>query len=44
MNPNIPFETALEFLTIAYIASVVLLLAASKVFLAVIETIEEVND
>ncbi len=40
MKPNIPFETALQLLGMAYLASVVLVLLASKVCLAVIETIE----
>lgn len=44
MNPNIPFETALQLLAMAYMASVMLILAASNVCLAVIETIEEAGD
>jgi len=44
MNPYIPFETALELLTMAYLSSVMLLLAASNVCLAVIETLEEAGD
>lgn len=44
MYPNISFETALELLAITHVASVMLLLAASQAFLAVIETIEEVGD
>lgn len=43
MNANIFFETALQFLTIAYVISVLLLLAASSICLAVIEAIEEAN-
>jgi hypothetical protein len=44
MNSYIFFETALQFLVVAYLVSVVLLLAASKIGLAVIETIEEAKD
>jgi hypothetical protein len=44
MNPNISFETALQLLTMAYAASVMLLLTASNVGLAVIEIIEEADD
>lgn len=44
MISYMPFGTALELLAIAYLASGVLLLAATKVCLAVIETIEEVGD
>jgi hypothetical protein len=40
MNFYIPFETALQLLTIAYLASVMLLLAASSICLVVTETIE----
>jgi len=44
MNTYIPFETALEILVIAYISSVMLLLAASNLCLAVIETLEEAGN
>lgn len=44
MNPNIPFETTLQLLTMAYVASVMLVLQASNVCLTVIETIEEAGD
>lgn len=44
MSPIIPFETALEFLVMAYIISGMLLLMASEVCLAVIESLEEVGD
>jgi hypothetical protein len=44
MNFYIPFETALQFLTNAYLASVMLLIAASSIGLAVIETIEATDD
>lgn len=44
MNSYISFETALEILAIAYISSVMLLIAASNFCLAVIETFEEAND
>ncbi len=40
MDFYIPFETALQFLTNAYLASVMLLIATSSIGLAVIETIE----
>jgi hypothetical protein len=40
MNPNISFETALQLLTMAYVASVMLVLLASQIGLAVIETLE----
>lgn len=40
MNPCIPFETALVLLAGAYLNSVLLLLAASNIALAVIEVIE----
>jgi thiol:disulfide interchange protein len=41
MSAYIFFETALQILVIAYLISVVLLLAISKFGLAAIETIEE---
>jgi len=41
MNPNISFETALQLLTAAHVVSVILLLIASNICLAVIETFEE---
>ena len=41
---NISFETALELIVRAYMASAMLLLAASNICLAVIETIEEIGD
>jgi len=44
MNPNITFETALQFLTIAHVASLMLLLTVSNFLLAVIETFEKVDD
>lgn len=44
MNPNIPFETVLQLLAMAYVASAIVLLLASNVCLAVIETIEETGD
>lgn len=44
MNSYIFFETALQILVVAYLISVVLLLAASKIGLAAIETIEEAQD
>ena len=44
MNPNIPFETALQLLAMAYVASVMLVLQASNVCLAVSETIEEAGE
>lgn len=44
MNPNIFFETALQLLVMAYVASVMLLLTASNVGLAVIEIIEEPDE
>jgi hypothetical protein len=40
MNLNIPFETALMFLVMAYVVSVIIVLLVSKIFLTVIETIE----
>lgn len=39
MDPNIPFETAIEFLAVVYITSGMLVLLASKVCSVVIETI-----
>lgn len=44
MNLNIPFETALQLLTIAYLASAMLLIVVANVAIAVIETIEEAGD
>lgn len=44
MNSYIFFETALQFLVVAYLISVVLLLASTKIGLAVIETIEAAKD
>jgi hypothetical protein len=44
MNTNIPFETALHLLEMAYVASGMLVLVASNVCLAVIETFEEAGD
>ena len=44
MNSYIFFETALQILVVAYLISVVLLLAASKIGLAVIETVEKAQD
>ncbi len=41
MNPQIPFETALQFLAIAYLVSVILLLLASQIGLAIIKTLEK---
>jgi hypothetical protein len=41
MNPNIPFGTALVFLVIAYVSSVIFILLASKVGLTVIANIEK---
>lgn len=43
MNPNIPFETLLQLLTMAYMAPLLLLIAGSNVFLAIIETFEEAD-
>lgn len=43
MNFYIPFETALQFLTITYLVSVMLLLAASSISL-VVETIKASDD
>jgi len=40
MNPNISFETALQLLTMAYVASVMPALLVSQIGLAVIETFE----
>ncbi|BAY48189.1 hypothetical protein SAMD00079811_58100 [Scytonema sp. HK-05] len=40
MNPYIPFETALQFLVMVYVASMMFVLLASGVCLAVIETTE----
>ncbi len=44
MNHNIPLETALHILAIAYLVSVMLLLAASNAAFALIETIEEIGE
>lgn len=44
MNPNILFETALQLLAMSYVFSVLLLLAASNICLAVIEVIEEAGN
>jgi hypothetical protein len=44
MNADIPFETVLQLLTIAHVASLMLVLVVSNVGLAVIEAIEQVND
>jgi hypothetical protein len=44
MNPSIPFETVLQILAMAYVASAILVLLASNICLAVIETIEEASD
>lgn len=44
MNPNIPFETVLQLLAMAYVASAILVLLASNICLAVIETIEEASN
>ncbi len=40
MTPIVAFETALQFLTLTYVASGILVLLVSQVFLAAIETIE----
>lgn len=44
MNPNIPFETALQLLVMAYMVSVMLILLTSNICLAVIETIESAGE
>lgn len=44
MYPYISFETILEFIAIAYLTSGVLLMAAAKICLAAIETLEETYD
>ncbi len=44
MDINIPFESALQLLAMAYVASGMLVMVASNVCLAVIETIEEFGD
>ena len=44
MNFYIPFETALQFLINAYLVSVMLLIAASSIGLALIEIIESINE
>ena len=44
MNSYIFFESALQILVVAYLISVVLLLAASKIGLAVIEAIEAIHE
>jgi hypothetical protein len=41
MNPNIPFGTALVFLVIAYVSSVIFILLVSKVCLTLISNIEK---
>lgn len=43
MFPYMPLESALEMLVVGYVASGMLVMAASKVCLAVIEEIEEVE-
>ncbi len=44
MNPDIPFETILQLLTTAHLASLILLVVASNVCLAVIEALEEAGN
>lgn len=44
MNSNIFFETTLDLLVKTYMASMMILLAASNICSAVIETIEEIGD
>jgi uncharacterized membrane protein len=44
MNPTIPFETALQLLAMVYLASVMLVLLASQVGLAVIAILEAASD
>lgn len=44
MNPSVPFETVLQTLAMAYVASAILVLLASNICLAVIEIIEEASD
>lgn len=44
MNFYMPFEIVLQHLTNAYLASAMLLIAASSIGLAFIEAIEAIND
>lgn len=44
MSPNIPFETVLQLLVMTYVASVMFVLLASSLCLAIIETIEAADD
>ncbi|MDV2994666.1 MAG: hypothetical protein N4J56_004320 [Chroococcidiopsis sp. SAG 2025] len=44
MNSNIPFETVLQLLAMAYLASVMLVLLASSLCLAVVETVETIEE
>jgi hypothetical protein len=44
MNPYIPFEAAFQLLVTAHVASLMLLLVAANVCLAVIETLEEADN
>ncbi len=44
MNSYVFFENAIQVFVMAYLTSVLLLIAAAKIGLAVIETLEEVKD
>lgn len=44
MNPYISFETALQILAIAHLTSLMILLAAANMAIAVIATLEEIGD
>lgn len=44
MNFYIPFEIVIQHLTTAYLASTMLLILTSSICLAVIETLEAIND
>lgn len=44
MDFNTPFESALQLIVMAYVASGMLVIVASNVCLAVIETIESAGD
>lgn len=44
MHPNISFVTALQFLTMVYVTSVMLVLLVSYFCLVVIETLEEASE
>lgn len=44
MQSYIFFDSALQIFVVAYLISTVLLLAAAKIGLAVIETFEEIRD